>query len=76
MITISDAYQKADKQALDNFAKTTQRYFHEDLESLYDVLGTSEEIETDRKMLNVYRKLFQDIALRNGGAYEKGGQNL
>ncbi|PCF50142.1 hypothetical protein [Staphylococcus delphini] len=63
---VNKAYQQADKQALNEFAKIAQKYFHEDIASIYDVLGTSEEVETDRRMLNVYEKLYQDIFQRDG----------
>lgn len=37
---------------------------------MYDVINSDEELSTDKQMLNVYKKLFQDIALRNGVALE------
>ncbi|UXR86156.1 hypothetical protein [Staphylococcus felis] len=58
------------QREFDAFAKVMQRYFHEDLESMYDVINSSEELSTDKQMLNVYKKLYQDIALRNGVALE------
>ncbi|HEC2242005.1 TPA: hypothetical protein R1960_002193 [Staphylococcus delphini] len=78
---VNEAYQQADKQALNEFAKIAQKYFHEDIASLYDVINTSEEVETDRQMLNVYKKLYQDIFLRDGvmldlfQEYKKDGRN-
>lgn len=59
-----------DQHEFDAFAKIMQRYFHEDLESMYDVINSEEELATDKKMLNVYKKLYQDVALRNGVALE------
>ncbi|WP_019165677.1 hypothetical protein [Staphylococcus delphini] len=67
---VNESYNNVDKKELNEFAKVMQRYFHEDLESMYDVIGSDEELSTDKQMLNVYKKLFQDVALRNGIALE------
>lgn len=67
---VNESYRGIDKKELNDFAKVMQRYFHEDLESMYDVINSEEELITDKQMLNVYKKLFQDIALRNGVALE------
>ncbi|EGQ3198889.1 hypothetical protein IS813_001134 [Staphylococcus pseudintermedius] len=67
---VNESYRGIDKKELNDFAKVMQRYFHEDLESMYDVINSDEELSTDKQMLNVYKKLFQDIALRNGVALE------
>lgn len=78
---VNKAYQQADKQAINDFAKIAGKYFHEDIVSLYDVIGTSEEMSTDKQMLNVYKKLYQDVFLRDGvllelfKEYEKDGRN-
>ncbi|WP_462129758.1 hypothetical protein LPB09_04780 [Staphylococcus pseudintermedius] len=78
---VNKAYQQADKQAINDFAKIAGKYFHEDIASLYDVIGTSEEMSTDKQMLNVYKKFYQDIFLRDGvllelfKEYEKDGRN-
>ncbi|PCF60930.1 hypothetical protein [Staphylococcus delphini] len=75
---VNESYRNIDKKELDDFAKVMQRYFHEDLTSMYDVIGSDEELSTDKPMLNVYKKLYQDVALRNGialellNAYKKG----
>lgn len=45
---------------------------------MYDVINSDEELSTDKQMLNVYKRLYQDVALRNGIAlglfneYKKG----
>ncbi|HAR6068540.1 TPA: hypothetical protein I1657_000302 [Staphylococcus pseudintermedius] len=78
---VNKAYQQTDKQAINDFAKIAGKYFHEDIASLYDVIGTSEEMSTDKQMLNVYKKLYQNIFLRDGvllelfKEYEKDGRN-
>lgn len=58
---VNKTYQQADKQAINDFAKIAGKYFHEDIASLYDVINTTEEMDTDRRMLNVYKKLYQDV---------------
>ncbi|HEC2231574.1 TPA: hypothetical protein R1967_001792 [Staphylococcus delphini] len=70
IVNVNENYQNIDKKELNDFGRVMQRYFHEDLESMYDVIGSDEELSTDKSMLNVYKKLFQDIALRNGIALE------
>ena len=70
IVSVNESYRDVNKEELNNFAKVMQRYFHEDLESMYDVIDSDEELSTDKQMLNVYKKLFQDIALRNGVALE------
>ncbi|EMB9404443.1 hypothetical protein U9650_002320 [Staphylococcus pseudintermedius] len=67
---VNASYRNIDKGELNDFAKVMQRYFHEDLESMYDVIDSDEELSTDKQMLNVYKKLYQDIAMRNGVALE------
>ncbi|EMC0274936.1 hypothetical protein [Staphylococcus delphini] len=67
---VNESYRNIDKKELNDFAKIMQRYFHEDLASMYDVIGSDEELSTDKPMLNVYKKLYQDVALRNGIALE------
>lgn len=70
IVNVNENYQNIDKKELKDFGGVMQRYFHEDLESMYDVIGSDEELSTDKQMLNVYKKLFQDVALRNGIALE------
>ncbi|EGQ0387937.1 hypothetical protein ACSG5M_000895 [Staphylococcus pseudintermedius] len=70
IVSVNESYRDVNKEELNNFSKVMQRYFHEDLESMYDVINSEEEVPTDKPMLNVYKKLFQDIALRNGIALE------
>ncbi|WP_390175352.1 hypothetical protein, partial [Staphylococcus pseudintermedius] len=67
---VNESYRGIDKKELNDFAKVMQRYFHEDLESMYDVIDSDEELITDKPMINVYKKLYQDVALRNGIALE------
>ncbi|MFB3231444.1 hypothetical protein [Staphylococcus pseudintermedius] len=67
---VNESYRGIDKKELNDFAKVMQRYFHEDLESMYDVIDSDEELSKDKQMLNVYKKLYQDVALRNGVALE------
>lgn len=67
---VNESYHGIDKNELHDFAKVMQWYFHEDLESMYDVINSDEELSTDKQMLNVYKKLYQDVALRNGVALE------
>lgn len=70
IVNVSESYRDVNKEELNDFANVMQRYFHEDLASMYDVIDSEEEVETDKAMLNVYKKLFQDVALRNGVALE------
>ncbi|HEC2167375.1 TPA: hypothetical protein R1942_000329 [Staphylococcus delphini] len=70
IVNVNENYQNIDRKELNDFGGVMQRYFHEDLKSMYDVIGSDEELSTDKPMLNVYKKLFQDIALRNGIALE------
>ncbi|MDE9824155.1 hypothetical protein O0G74_01500 [Staphylococcus pseudintermedius] len=70
IVNVNESYRNIDKKELNDFANVMQRYFHEDLESMYDVIGSDEELSTDKQMLIVYKKLFQDVSLRNGIALE------
>ncbi|EGQ1789063.1 hypothetical protein DDR79_11860 [Staphylococcus pseudintermedius] len=67
---VNESYRSVDKKELDEFSRVMQHYFHEDLASMYDVIGSDEELSTDKQMLKVYKKLYQDVALRNGIALE------
>ncbi|MDK3667876.1 hypothetical protein O0A02_00610 [Staphylococcus pseudintermedius] len=70
IVDVNVSYRNINKEELNDFGTVMQRYFHEDLASMYDVIDSEEEVETDKAMLNVYKKLFQDVALRNGIALE------
>ncbi|EJO7204230.1 TPA: hypothetical protein ACJHHF_001879 [Staphylococcus pseudintermedius] len=70
IVSVNESYRDVNKEELSDFSRVVQRYFHEDLESMYDVLGSDEQLITDKPMINVYKKLYQDVALRNGIALE------
>lgn len=65
IVEVNEKYRRTNKQEINDFAKVMQRYFHEDLEDMYTVINSEEVIPTDKPMINVYKKLFQDISLRN-----------
>ncbi|HEC2173936.1 TPA: hypothetical protein R1915_002042 [Staphylococcus delphini] len=70
IVDVNVSYRNINKEELNDFGAVMQRYFHEDIASMYDVIGSDEELPTDKAMLEVYKKLYQDVALRNGIALE------
>ncbi|MDF0320926.1 hypothetical protein O0M08_11040 [Staphylococcus pseudintermedius] len=73
IVDVNEHYRSVDKKELDDFSRVMRRYFHEDLACMYDVLDSDEQLSTDKPMINVYKKLYQDVALRNSIALELFG---
>lgn len=63
---INERYINVDKNEINDFARIMQKYFHEDLEDMFSLIDSDEEVTTDKPMINVYKKLYQDISLRDG----------
>lgn len=61
----NEQYKNINHDDFKNFSRVFLKYTHEDIASMHDVINSSEEIETDKQMLKVYKYLFQEIAQRN-----------
>ncbi|WP_341775930.1 hypothetical protein [Staphylococcus hyicus] len=49
------------KDELEHFKSVFTKYMHEDLESMYSLIDSTEEIEEDCKMLEVYKHIYLNI---------------
>ncbi|WP_215387642.1 hypothetical protein [Staphylococcus aureus] len=67
---INEHYSNIDLREINDFARIMQKYFHEDLEDMFSLIDSDEEVTTDKPMINVYKKLYQDISLRDGTLLE------
>lgn len=67
MIEPTERFQDFEKSPLkDEFRKNIKHYMHEDLQSMYDVIDSDEELPTDKAMLEVYKHLFHNVISSNG----------
>lgn len=67
LVEPTEKFEEFEKSPLrDEFRNNIVHYFHEDLESMYDVIDSDEEVPTDKAMLEVYKHLYQDIVSSNG----------
>lgn len=50
---------------LEHFKSVFSKYMHEDLESMYSLIDSSEEVKEDRKMLEVYKHIYFKILFKD-----------
>ncbi|WP_294582924.1 hypothetical protein [uncultured Staphylococcus sp.] len=55
---------------LEEFKKVFMQYAHEDLEDMYTLINSEEEVPTDRKMLEVYKFMYQNLLTRDSNFLE------